>query len=266
VVELRIAISPCPNDIFTFGAWILAKVPCLNWNAKFEFHDIQKLNDLGRSAHPPHLLKFSFAHYLHLEDRYEMAPVGSALGRGVGPLWVSRGDKIPNPKDPIWVPGRSTTAVTLFKHFYPQYKNLKELSYDKIMPQCIQNENSSGLIIHESRFTYQNFSLIKHADLGEIWEDKEKLPLPLGGIAVLKSLDRKDKENLFSLLSSSLTYAFEHGEELFALMQSHAQEMDRKAIFEHVHLYVNDYSKDLGAEGWDAVHRLLDISKKVVEL
>jgi 1,4-dihydroxy-6-naphthoate synthase len=256
---LRVAISPCPNDTFAFGNLILGQVKGLPFELDFEFHDIEALNALGVSEAAPDVLKFSFAHYGMLSEHYRLLKVGAALGLGVGPLLVGVGELPLSKIKRIYVPGRQTTANLLFQRFGRSEcgdAEVVELRYDLIMQRCAEEPESAGVIIHESRFTYEFNGLKALLDLGAAWEHSTKLPLPLGGIAMHRRCSEEVALAFEVALGASLDAAWEDRSNLLPMMRSHAQEMDDKVMGDHIGLYVNQYTRELGSEGQKAVEEL----------
>lgn len=256
---IQIAISPCPNDIFIFGALILKKVSWDDFDFHFNFEDIQTLNQIGIKKDVD-LLKFSFALYPMIKNRYQLLNVGSALGRGVGPLLIGKGDLAPEKREKVLIPGFHTTAALLCREYGPTNVSYEETPYHQIMPALAKNDRIAGVIIHESRFTYQKVGLNLLTDLGSAWESDRRLPLPLGGIAIKRGYSNDLQEEIERKILLSLDYARANPEDLTLLLKEHAQEMEDKVIHEHIELYVNEFSRDLGEEGQLAIKALCEIS------
>ncbi|HEX7004473.1 MAG TPA: 1,4-dihydroxy-6-naphthoate synthase [Trueperaceae bacterium] len=248
--RLTVGYSPCPNDCFIFYALAHGKID-------FEpvdiyLADVEELNQLARRG-ALEVTKLSYHAFGHLADRYRMLPSGGALGRGVGPLIVTREPLADLSGRTVAVPGGLTTANLLLRLSQSDDIEYREMRYDRIMPAVEAGEVDAGLIIHESRFTYHQHGLVKHLDLGEWWEGVTGKLLPLGGIAALRSLGGARLAELDRAIRASLDYAYEHPDEVEPYVAEHAQEMSREVRQQHIDLYVNRYSRELGAEGRAAV-------------
>lgn len=252
-----LAISPCPNDTFAFYGLIQGKT---SWQEPLnvQFADISELNDLCFRSEVD-FCKVSFHAYLQLRDRFQLLRSGSALGFGCGPLIVARTPvELQDLKRlTIGAPGQHTTATLLLKLLLGGDVNLKEMRFDKIMPAVAAGEVDAGLIIHESRFTYQDHQLVSLIDLGDWWENESGHPIPLGGIVARKDLPELKVEAFDRALKESIDYGWSHQEETLPFMKEHAQEMDEEVMQAHVNLYVNGFTRDLGLEGHAAIEDLV---------
>jgi 1,4-dihydroxy-6-naphthoate synthase len=261
--KLRVAISPCPNDTYTFGPLILKKVPDLSYDFDFEFHDIEELNTLGLSKDGPDVLKFSFANLPKLSEHYRLIRVGSALGEGVGPLLVGQGEVPLVERKKVYIPGVCTTANLLLKRYglpiMAKNVEVEELRYDLIVKRLLEEPKSAGVIIHESRFTHKSLGLNTLVDLGARWELETELPLPLGGIGVHRRHSAMNAEKIEQAIGLSLAMAREDESALLSMMKTHAQEMDEEVMLNHVELYVNGYTEDLGELGLNAIKELCQL-------
>ena len=253
--DLSLGYSPCPNDCFIFYALAHEKVPSeLSWQVRLE--DVEALNQLARQG-ALDVTKISYHAYGHLTDDYIMLRSGGALGNGVGPLIVTKEPLAELSGKRVAIPGGLTTANLLLKLSQPDNVDIVELRYDKIMPAVAAGEVDAGLIIHESRFTYTNYGLKKHLDLGEWWEKETGLPLPLGGIMARRSLGEERLAHIQEVIRTSLRYSTAHRAEAQPYIAAHAQEMSAEVMKQHINLYVNDYSLDVGETGERAVRTLL---------
>ena len=254
---MNIAISPCPNDTFIFGHLIEGHVPWDGPELQFEYLDIQALNEAALSETCPFdLIKCSYALYPKIVDRFDLFPIGAALGMGVGPLLVGQPGLPLDERKIIYVPGYDTTAHQLFKHYGPQNIETKALRYDLLIEALTQDASVAGVVIHESRFTYKELGLGLLLDLGAEWEQDTQLPLPLGGPVISKNCDTEYARKLEVAVKTSLKMAWEDRSGIESLMKQHAQEMELDVMASHVDLYVNQYSLDLGDQGRKAIQRL----------
>lgn len=254
---LSLGYSPCPNDTFVFDALVHGRVPADGLRFAERLEDVETLNLLARDA-ALDVTKASYGAIPFLLRDYVLLRSGGALGRGCGPLVVAR-----QAMDPaalagkrVAIPGRLTTAFLLLRLFVPAGVEPVELVYSEIMPAVARGEVDAGLIIHESRFTYPQHGLVKVADLGEWWEGTTGLPIPLGGILARRSLGEDVVRRVDAALRRSVEHAFAHPADSLPYVRAHAQEMDDEVTRQHIALYVNDFSVDLGEQGERAVEEL----------
>ncbi len=258
-LPLSLGFSPCPNDTYIFGALVHGKVPLRNIAfAEPCLEDVETLNTWSESGRLD-VTKLSFHAWGHVRDRYALLQSGAALGRGCGPLLISgKGDK---PADlsnwRIAIPGELTTAACLLRLYQPDCRRLEVRRFDRIIEAVVRGEVDGGVIIHESRFTYQEQGLSCVQDLGAWWEEQTGLPIPLGCIAARAGLEEAVREEAESAIRASIAWADSHPEEGMAYIRGHAQEMDPEVMRNHIRLYVNDFSRDLGGEGLRAVEEFL---------
>jgi len=221
--------------------------------------DVETLNQLALAGMLD-ISKVSYHALGHIRDEYALLRSGSALGRGCGPLLVAR-----EAVDPanlrgkiIAVPGRYTTALLLLRLLDPSLDNFLVMPFNEIMDAVSTGQADAGLIIHESRFTYQGFGLHKVVDLGEWWETETGLPIPLGGIVARRSLGAPTISTIERALRCGVEYARANPELAAHYIREHAQEMSAEVCAAHIGLYVNDFSTELGEEGERAITGLLN--------
>lgn len=255
--ELTFGFSPCPNDTFAFHALVHGLVPA-PFRVRPVLLDIEELN---RRAHAGafDLTKLSVGAFAGVGDRYRMLRSGAALGHGVGPLVVAR--RAMSLQEAVQgrlaIPGRETTAFRLLRLAAPALGETVELRYDRILAAVEHGEFDAGLIIHESRFTYQNHGLVKVTDLGDWWEGQTGLPVPLAGICARADLDPALAAAAERAICESVAYAFANREASRAYVRAHAQELSDDVCDQHIALYVNELSLDVGEEGLRAIERLV---------
>ncbi|MFZ2951361.1 MAG: 1,4-dihydroxy-6-naphthoate synthase [Desulfuromonadaceae bacterium] len=256
--ELTLGFSPCPNDTFMFYPLVHGLVDTEGISYRERLEDVETLNRLALAGELD-VSKVSYHALGHIRDDYVLLRAGSALGRGCGPLlvaaeWIDpaglRGRKIA-------VPGRYTTAKLLLQLFDPALDTFIVMPFNEIMDAVLSGSVDAGLIIHESRFTYQGFGLHKLLDLGEWWEGETGLPIPLGGIVARRSLGTETIAAVERALKAGVGYARSHPDEAARYIGEHAQEMSPEVCAAHIGLYVNDFSADLGDEGIRAITCLL---------
>ncbi len=256
---LSLGYSPCPNDTFIFYGLVHRKFDTGGLRFKEILLDVETLN---RKAFQSELdiTKVSFHAYGHLKGPYHLLRAGGALGKGCGPLVVARGkmtmEDLKGKK--IAIPGRLTTAYLLLLLYDPAFSaNAVVMPFDRIMKAVKNGTADAGVIIHESRFTYPDYGLFRVMDLGEWWEGETGLPIPLGCILAKRSLGIEVIHSIDILVRKSVEYAFSHREETKDYIKAHSRELGDEVIEQHINLYVNDYSIDLGSEGLRAVEELL---------
>lgn len=266
----RLAYSSCPNDTFIFKAIARQLIDLKGTGFDIHIGDVEALNQAAvQVTHD--ITKLSFAALGNLLDRYALLRSGAALGNGCGPLVVSRpGRSLTDTagRHPIVaIPGMGTTAYHLFRFFmadrFPETDfTVQPMSFERIMPAVAEQRADFGLIIHEGRFVYPSLGLKQIADLGQWWEDKTELPIPLGCIAVRRDMDTETACHIQTLIRCSIDHAFAHPDRGADYIQQHAQEMDETVIRQHIDLYVNDFSKDLGDTGEQAVTAFFAYARK----
>lgn len=254
--RITLGYSPCPNDTFIFYALAHNKI---KGNVGFSevLRDVEALNRMALGAELD-VTKASFHAFGHLRENYCLLHSGSALGRGCGPLIVAkkpiRVSGLAGKK--IAIPGKMTTAYLLLRLFAPEVEDVVEMPFDRIMNAVSLGTVDAGLIIHEGRFTYPEYNLVKLIDLGEWWEEDTGLPIPLGGILARRELGADVIREIDRMVRGSVEYAFQNRTLTREYVRSHAQEMDDEVIDQHIGLYVNDYTLDIG-DGAATVEALL---------
>lgn len=225
----------------------------------FELLDIQQLNE-GLTLERFDICKVSSVAALRHSDTYEICSVGAALGYGVGPLFVARPGAAPLGADSrVFAPGSATTAFALLRHFFPQAVAVHQVVFSEIMPALVRGDADYGVVIHEGRFVYRAMGLECVADLGVLWEQRYRVPLPLGCLVVHRRVAREWKAAFEAALRASIEYSYKHRNEALVTMRTHAQELDDGAIWSHVDLYVNRWTVELGTTGADAFLRLREL-------
>ncbi len=257
-MKIKLAYSPCPNDCFMFYGIKSKEITINGVDFEISLHDIETLNQKAKKEEFD-ITKLSFPAFFNLQEKYEILNSGTAIGRDCGPIIVA--GKEANIQDlkksEILVPGELTTAALLLNLYLGKEVKQKSVSFENIIPLVKKRENDFGVIIHEGRFTYKKAGLKKVVDLGSWWEEKTNLPIPLGLIAIKKNIDKKRKKNIENALKESIEFAFKNRDKTKNYIKQNAQELDDKVIEEHINLYVNDFSIDLGNEGRKAIDSLL---------
>lgn len=251
---MKIAFSPCPNDTFVFHALAHGLVPGAP-PVEVTYADVDVTNTAAEQG-AFDLVKVSYAALPWLLGQYALLPCGGALGRGCGPLVLTAGARSLAPSATVAVPGDRTTAYLLFRLWSAGFApgEIRVLPFHEIMPAVRDGTVDAGLVIHEARFTYQRYGLHAVADLGDWWEGETGLPIPLGAILARRGLP---PEELAGYVRASVRAAWADPDATRDYVAAHAQEMEREVADAHIALYVNEFTEDLGDEGYAAAEALL---------
>lgn len=254
---IRLGISTCPNDTFAFHGLLTRAVDWRGLEFDVELLDIQQLND-RLLAGDFDVAKTSFHAALHLADDFLVLPSGSALGFGVGPLLLSSTPGVvpSGPAQRTLCPGKLTTAALLFGLFHPRTTQVEHVVFSEIMPSLAAGRADFGVCIHEGRFTWRQHGLALVEDLGTRWELETGCPLPLGGLVASRRLPVTTIATVQRVIRDSLLHALADRDAALPTMRAHAQEHDDTVLMQHVDLYVNDWTVDLGDVGRRALDEL----------
>ena len=267
-MKLSLGFSPCPNDTFIFDALVNKKIDTRGFELEVILEDVETLNQWALQGKLD-ITKLSFPAFFQSNNNYILLKSGSALGKGVGPLLISKseikGQKSNIEGFTIALPGIHTTANLLFSFAYPNAQNKKFMIFSSIEEAVLSGQTELGVIIHENRFTYQQRGLHKVTDLGEYWEQKMKAPIPLGAIAIKRNLAAV-AETINSLIKQSLEYAYSNYPLIPDYVTQHSQEMSEEVMLQHIDLYVNNYSLDLGVDGRHAIETLYGVYKRLAKV
>ncbi|MFI5156375.1 MAG: 1,4-dihydroxy-6-naphthoate synthase [Chitinophagales bacterium] len=259
-MKLSLGFSPCPNDTFIFDALVNKKIDPEGLEFDLFLEDVQTLNQWALEKKLD-VSKISYGVYPLVSENFNLLDSGGALGKGVGPLLIGKGPMAASGLDQLTVaiPGKNTTANVLFSMAFPSAAKKKFIVFSEIENAVLLGKVDCGVIIHENRFTYQQRGLTKWVDLGNYWEEKTGLPIPLGGIVVRKNINPDVKEKLNRLIRKSIEFAFVHHPELSSFVKENSQEMEESVMRQHIDLYVNNYSISLGEEGKKAIQQFLKV-------
>jgi 1,4-dihydroxy-6-naphthoate synthase len=257
--NLSLGYSTCPNDTYIFHALTHGLVDCGSLRFEPVLKDVETLNQAARSLSLD-VTKLSFAAIGQLRETYGLLRSGAALGRGCGPLVVARtgSDLSQLAASKIAVPGLWTTANLLLGLYLSRHPKVIPMTFDRIMPAVAKGDLDYGVIIHEGRFTFELHGLVKILDLGQWWEDGTGLPIPLGGIAIRRELGPLVANSVETTIRESVRYALDHPEASRMYIKTYAQEMTDDVIDQHIALYVNDDSMEIGDEGVTAIELLFE--------
>jgi len=258
-MKLTLGFSPCPNDTFIFDALVNKKIDTEGLEFEPFLEDVETLNQWALEGKLD-ITKLSFPAFFRSLAHYTLLDAGAALGKGTGPLLITDTPQEFTAEEinqaSIALPGIHTTANLLFSFAYPDATDKKFMLFSAIENALLNKETDFGVIIHENRFTYGQKGLYKVKDLGEWWDQQMNLPVPLGGIAISQSVKRSVAVKVNALIRKSLAYAFSKYPVIPDYVKQHAQEMSEEVMRQHIDLYVNNYSLEIGEEGKLAIESL----------
>lgn len=259
---LSIGFSPCPNDTFIFDAMVNGKIDTQGWQFKVYLEDVETLNQWSEDGRLD-ITKLSFRTLIEVLPKYRILNAGSALGKGCGPLLIAKKEIALSeiPELTIAIPGEKTTANMLLSYAFPGASKRRVMVFSDIEDAVLKNEVDLGLIIHESRFTYRQKGLVRIMDLGAYWEEHTGSAIPLGGIGIRRTLAPELQQTMDRLIRKSLEYAFRNYPELSSYTTCHAQEMEEQVMRQHIDLYVNEFSLDLGETGKHSIRKMMQVAQ-----
>ena len=265
-MRLTLGFSPCPNDCFMFDALVHQRIDLEGLDFDVRMADIEALN-AAAFAGQIDVTKLSFHAYAYCIGNYVLLDAGSALGRNCGPLLISKRkisrDEVARGDLQIAIPGKYTTANFLLSLAFPRATRKSQLLFSDIEGAVLNGSMDAGLIIHENRFTYAAKGLKKIIDLGEYWESETGAAIPLGGIVINRALPDDVQQKVNRVMRRSVEYAFANRTASLPFVRANAQEMSEDVMYQHIDLYVNEYSVDLGREGRRAVEVLFERARTV---
>lgn len=260
VTEISIAHSPDSDDAFMFYGLATNKVRVPGYRFTHTLTDIETLNRKAREQQTYDVTAVSFHAYPYIQDNYALMTSGGSVGENYGPMIVSTRpfslDEIKHVR--VAVPGTLTTAYLTLKLFAPEIETAT-LPFDQIIPAVQSGEYDAGLIIHEGQLTYGRDGLRKILDLGIWWQEQTGLPLPLGGNVIRRSLGPDVQKTVSDALRESIQHALDHREEALDYALQFARDLDTSLANRFVGMYVNERTLDYGADGREAIRRLLDM-------
>lgn len=257
-MKLTLGISPCPNDLFMFDALINQKIDTENIEFIIQIADIEQLNRQAlENTHD--ITKISFSAFSKIQLNYKLLKSGCALGKNNGPLLISKKKVYPDEINylKVAIPGRNTTANLILTIAFPDIKQKKEYLFSDIEDVVLSGDADAGLIIHETRFSYEKKGLKKIIDLGEYWESTTNHPLPLGAIAIKRTVPEEIQKKVNNILKLSIQFAFQNPKSSLSYIKKYSRELDDQTIRKHIDLYVNEFSLDIGEKGKNAIIKLL---------
>jgi 1,4-dihydroxy-6-naphthoate synthase len=264
-MKFSLGFSPCPNDTFIFDALVNKKIDTEGLDFEVHLEDVQTLNNFALENRFD-FSKISYGVMPLLLETHTLLNSGGAMGNGVGPLLICKDPHI-TPDEVnhlhIAIPGKNTTAYLLFSYVYPNAKNISFYVFNEIEAAVLSGEVDAGVIIHENRFTYAQKGLYKITDLGAEWETKTKSPIALGGIVASNRIPKPIMQQVDQLIAKSVAYAFNKYPSISEYVSCHAQEMSEAVMRQHIDLYVNDFSTNMGETGKNAIETLVHIYQQM---
>lgn len=260
-MKLTLGFSPCPNDTFIFDAMVHGRIDTEGLEFDYHLADVEELNR-NAFAGLSDITKISSFAYAFAAKDYQILDSGGAMGYRNGPLLIARKKiNLAELKDMrIAIPGKHTTANLLFTIAWPEARNKTEFLFSRIEDALLNNQADAGLIIHETRFSYFRRGLVKVADMGEYWEKLTGLPIPLGAIVVHRRIPADIALKVNRIIRRSLEYAFRDAIYAYDFVKENAQDMDSTVMNNHIKLYVNSFSLELGKDGKRAINELYRIA------
>jgi len=260
--EITVAHSPDSDDAFMFYGLATNKVRVPGLRFTHTLCDIETLNQKAREG-VYDVTAISFHAYPYIQDKYALLPSGGSVGEGYGPMIVAQ--RLFSESDikgkRIAVPGTLTTAYLALQIFAPGIET-EVVPFDQIIPQVLEGKYEAGLIIHEGQLTYDKSGLYRIVDLGKWWQKMTGLPLPLGGNVIRRSLGSELMSAVSTALRDSIQYGLDHREEALSYAMQFARDLDMQSADKFIGMYVNERTLDYGADGREAVRRLLDMGHK----
>lgn len=260
-MRLTLGFSPCPNDTFIFDAMVHGRIDTEGLEFDYFLSDVEELNRKALRADVD-ITKISYHAYAYVAQNYLILDAGSAIGNRNGPLLISKHrigiSELQGLR--VAIPGKYTTANLLFSIAWPEVVNKTEYLFSKIEDALLKEEVDVGLIIHETRFTYYSRGLHKLADMGEYWESLTGLPVPLGAIVIRRDIPEDIAQKVNRVVRRSLEYAYKDSFASFDFVSGNAREMDSTVMNNHIKLFVNEYTLNLGDKGREAIVELFRIA------
>ena len=260
MIDISIAHSPDSDDAFMFYGLATNKIRVPGYRFSHTLCDIETLNKRAREEAFYDVSAISFHAYPYVQGNYTLMGCGGSVGEGYGPMIVSsrKLEAADLERIKIAIPGMLTTAYLALKIFNSNIRT-ETLPFDQIIPAVQAGTYEAGLIIHEGQLTYSSSGLHKVLDLGVWWRETTGLVLPLGGNAIRRSLGAEKHKIISKALRDSIQHALDHREQALEYAMQFARDLDTRLASRFVSMYVNDRTLDYGADGRQAIRKLLDM-------
>jgi 1,4-dihydroxy-6-naphthoate synthase len=260
--------SPDPDDAFMFYAMAANKIDLRGYRFKHQLEDIQTLNERAMRGEL-HISAVSIHAYAYVSDKYLLLPCGASMGDGYGPLVIEK-HRTPNAEHRtsseeererlrnclIAVPGTMTSAFLALKLYLREF-NYVVVPFDQIFEAVRSGRADAGLIIHEGQLTYAHSGFAKLVDLGEWWKNRTGLPLPLGGNVLRRDIPLEIQSELSAILRQSIEFGLAHRAEAVQHSMPYARDMGSDLASKFIGMYVNEFTRDYGEVGREAIRRFL---------
>lgn len=256
--------SPDPDDAFMFYAMAENKIDLRGYRFEHRLEDIQTLNERALRGEL-HISAISIHAFAYVSDRYALLPCGASMGDGYGPMVVAL-NVPPSDSDEVrsWlrgrkiaIPGKMTSAYLALRLYLGDFEHII-VPFDQIFDTVKNGGADAGLIIHEGQLTYARAGLAKVIDLGEWWKRETGLPLPLGGNVLRKDIPRDVQRDLLAIMRESIDYGLEHRAAAVNHSMPYARDMDTNLAGKFIGMYVNDFTRDYGESGREAIRQFLN--------
>lgn len=269
-MHLTVGFSPCPNDTFIFDAIINNRIDLKGLSFEPVIEDVETLNEMALEGKLD-VTKVSSHTLGYILDQYYLLQSGGAMGRGCGPMLITLPETLEAIEKgqtnishfKVATPGVHTTAHLLLKLAYPDISDTLPMIFSEIEWAIIDEKVDAGVIIHENRFTYESMGLKMIRDLGEFWEEKTSQAIPLGNIVASKRLSSDMVTIIDEIIQASVIKAMSQPEAAMSYVKQYAQAMDEDVMKEHIHLYVNSFTRNLGDSGREAISKFLDYANQL---
>jgi len=254
---LRFGHSPDADDAYMFYGFHTGLATIAGCHVEHVLQDIQSLNQRALTEADLEITAVSAHAYAHLGERYAVLASGASMGMGYGPIVVSKSartlDSLRGRR--VAIPGPMTTAALLLRLECPECVPVPVM-FDEIPAKVAGGEFEAGVIIHESQLTYRDEGLVKVVDFGELWMERDRLPVPLGLDVVRRDLGEALMREVSVGFRASIQAALDHEDEAIAYALRFGRGLDTAKGQKFVHMYVNDLTLDMGERGRRALDHL----------
>jgi 1,4-dihydroxy-6-naphthoate synthase len=247
---IRFGHSPDADDAYMFYGFHTGEAVIDGCHVEHVLKDIQSLNVRAIEKADLEITACSAHAYAHLADKYAVMACGASFGWGYGPVLVAKTKRTRESLrgKRVAIPGPLTTAALLLKIEVPGVETV-EVMFDRIPEAVLSGEVEAGVIIHESQLTYEAEGLQKVVDFGELWKERDNLPVPLGLDVVRRDLGPELMKACSDGFRRSIEVAFAHEEEAIRYALQFGRGLDVPQGKKFVHMYVNDLTLDMGERG-----------------
>jgi 1,4-dihydroxy-6-naphthoate synthase len=262
--------SPDPDDAFMFYAMAENKIDLRGYRFEHRLEDIQTLNERALRGELD-ISAVSIHAYAYVADKYALLPCGASMGDGYGPVVITKtGESLPNEdvdlrewlrQHVVAIPGRMTSAYLALRLYLGDFADLI-VPFDQIFDAVRNGRAQAGLIIHEGQLTYAHSGFRKIVDLGEWWKRETKLPLPLGGNVIRKDIPRTVQRDLLQIMRESIEFGLTHRGDAVRHSLPYARDMNAALTDKFIGMYVNDFTRDYGEVGRQAILRFLNDARR----